>query len=72
MKHYETREENLSAIGKAYIDLKNNEAIGLMIVLRDTNKDQKFLGEIISFGLNDIECIALLARAADVMSDFPE
>lgn len=69
MKNYGTREENLSAIGKAYIDVKNNEAIGIMIVLRDHDGNDRFQGEIISFGLNDDECLSLLYKAADVLAE---
>lgn len=68
MKVLGTREENLQAIGKAYIDTKNGDAKVLMIVLRG-GEDGTYEGQIISSGLNDLEAAALAANVRDVLLD---
>lgn len=68
MKVLGTREENLQAIGQAYIDTKNGDAKVLMIVLRG-GEDGTYEGQIISSGLNDLEAAALAANVHDVLLD---
>lgn len=66
MKVLGTREENLQAMGKAYIDTKNGNARVLMIVLRE-GEGNTYEGQIISSGLNDLEAAALCANVHDVL-----
>lgn len=63
MKLEQTREQNLSAIGKAYIDMKNGSAIGLMIVVRDFDGESA-VAEVISYELTDAEAYILLSSMA--------
>lgn len=78
MKVLGTREENLQAIGKAYIDTKNGDARVLMIVLREGedraggSEDRTYQGQIICAGLNDLEAAALCANVHDVLLDGQE
>lgn len=65
MKYYESREKILSALGEAYIDVKNNDAICLMIVLRPNKENDVLASEIISFGLDEDEAKCMLFKAME-------
>lgn len=70
MKVIGTREENLQAFAKAYIDAKNGDARVLLIVLRPRDEDDGVLsGEIISTGLNDMEAAKLCSDVFSILID---